>query len=1082
MNKSNIFIETLYEFKKVRRSVLFPIFFIITVVGFFVYLFIPKIDHVNSLNDVFYFSMDKTFWALPSSIAYKSAYYFDVIQLLFLICFITNDSLESKYNAKEVLLVRPQSNNSIVIGKFLAEILVFTLVNFVVFMIAILINVVFYPHSFQLSAYLFYWGTLNFPALIYFSGISYFIVYWIQHRSFSMLVLLLLFGGIVYWGAGSINGLLDPYARYIPNMFSDFVGHVNLVNYLLQRGVVLFVGIGFLTLAVILYPRIPNNIFSFQRSLFFACGILILVGGLAYAYNSRHNSIRDQREMYKRVYREYGKQSPARVIQNNLYLKELENGDIEGHCEMNIENRSAYTIPLIIYLNPDLIVNNLEVNGKMVSFHRDYQAIIVDKELCAGDKIKVSINYVGNIEKSICFLDTDSKEFNPTTINNIGIYYFGYSPAFCEKEYKLLTPECIWYPVCVPPYGEVGIRDINYSRFSLSVEHNPRLTAISQGNSIIEKKGITTFMFEHDMSGISLCVGNYMKKAITVDSTLLTLYYLPEHGNILTRYNFSTEKLKHSLLNIKNQFELQECIQTEEKKYNCFDPRKQYPYRWLTLLEVPCDFYCFPKTMQPTGEREQGGIVFLPEKMYSVPQYPFEIPKSVSMDKEVYMLRKGLSNEINMVIGGGSCSIRPMLRGRTIFISSAKYPILNNVFSNIARGGFKASTQPEDDYLAVEYLKHNSLNDALHDKFLSPRELENIIRKKSEELHMYLSIKVGEEQFRQFHLNFLANNLFKEVNLDDYFENFYQTFNLKLDSIIENWYNANKLAMFKIQDARIIEVTSENDDPYLLYSFKVFNVSDVSGIVATDDYQGWIIPAGEGREIRTRDRENNIYKMAFVGTPLAQNLPATIKMKHEEVESGQIDTTTGVIKLDSSMFPSIYSNDEIIVDNEDAGFRIVKQQNMITSLFRKKESRKAYSSFMPREDLWVAIIKEHFYGFPVRSALFKNAGSGKQKVEWNVASLQGGEYEVFFYYTTFSGEVNKSKEPELRYYTVFDGKEEHEVVIPIGNEKEGEWVSLGIFNFGKNARVTLSDRGKDFSNQSIVADAIKWVKVKNDSN
>lgn len=98
---------------------------------------------------------------------------------------------------------------------------------------------------------------------------------------------------------------------------------------------------------------------------------------------------------------------------------------------------------------------------------------------CLGEKIKtwgkveVTIVTKGNIENDICFLDTDSEKYHSSTINNIGIYRFGYTPAFCGKEYKLLTPECIWYPVCVPPYGETGIRDVNFSRYSLRVEHDP---------------------------------------------------------------------------------------------------------------------------------------------------------------------------------------------------------------------------------------------------------------------------------------------------------------------------------------------------------------------------------------------------------------------------------------------------------------------------------------------------------------------------------------------------------------------------------------------------------------------------------
>ncbi len=67
---------------------------------------------------------------------------------------------------------------------------------------------------------------------------------------------------------------------------------------------------------------------------------------------------------------------------------------------------------------------------------------------------------------------------------------------------------------------------------------------------------------------------------------------------------------------------------------------------------------------------------------------------------------------------------------------------------------------------------------------------------------------------------------------------------------------------------------------------------------------------------------------------------------------------------------------------------------------------------------------------------------------------------------------------ESGYYTVFEGEKEHNVIAVPGDDEVGTWVSLGIFDFTKNAKVTLSDRKSDEKNsQGLVADAVKWVKV-----
>ena len=66
---------------------------------------------------------------------------------------------------------------------------------------------------------------------------------------------------------------------------------------------------------------------------------------------------------------------------------------------------------------------------------------------------------------------------------------------------------------------------------------------------------------------------------------------------------------------------------------------------------------------------------------------------------------------------------------------------------------------------------------------------------------------------------------------------------------------------------------------------------------------------------------------------------------------------------------------------------------------------------------------------------------------------------------------------------MFDGKEEHEVVLSLDKD-DWRWMSLGVFDFHGVARVTLSDKDRErdssnekFGPQEIVADAMKWVKI-----
>lgn len=114
------------------------------------------------------------------------------------------------------------------------------------------------------------------------------------------------------------------------------------------------------------------------------------------------------------------------------------------------------------------------------------------------------------------------------------------------------------------PHDLSGYRNINFTRYSLEVEYAPHLTAISQGEIIKKGNGKTCFHFTHDMPGISLCIGEYTKKEIIIDSTRLALYCLPSHEYVLEKYENESEKIAKNLQYNKHILENKECIQTTE--------------------------------------------------------------------------------------------------------------------------------------------------------------------------------------------------------------------------------------------------------------------------------------------------------------------------------------------------------------------------------------------------------------------------------------------------------------------------------------------------------------------------------------
>ena len=1100
MSSNHIFIETLYGYKRAWRNVIFRMFVILGLVGIILYVFTPlsALTRVKSLQQLFEQStMEWVSQVLPSSIPFTCAYLFNILQLFFVTVLVVNDTRLFHLDAMEALNVHPQGNSESSIGNIVGKVFAFSLVNVLVFVFCGLLNLLFYPRVFNLGYYLFYWLTLNLPTLVFCLGLSTLVVRLTRNQSLSVILLAVILGILTLPGSIWQNGLFDPLAARIPNMFSDFTGHVNLRNYLLQRVFILFFGVGLAILAVILYPRIHNNERAAFRLTRVALLPLIFAGGFAVVYAHGFQSISSKRDVFREVYSKYASQKVLKIVGNQLCLKESGNGRISVTSQMTVENRDNEVLPLILYLNPGLVVSSITVDGEAVSFQRELQVLLADKNVSPGETKEVIVNYDGKIDNSFCFLDIPEEKYASPTVNTIDVYHFGYTPAFCEKEYKLFTPECGWYPVSVPPYDASSFRQAMFTRYMLEVEHDPNLVAICQGEANRETVGKTTFTFEHDIKGISLCVGNYKKREIVVGNdyvakmfqggpnkkmpefvkddhpTRVELFYLPEHEFMLDIYDTIPkeewpeiiEDAKHlvGFYGGNNNY----FVKRSMSKI-AFDPTLQYPYSWISIVEVPCNFHVFTRNTLQAGERTQEGMVFLPEKVYTEDVSSFSNDARVRLDAEFELFKRG------------SCDLRASCTGNTSFVYSDECPLINDVLllAFYPELTWEIGDGNDVEYFVVDYMKDHSLEEALGDTSLSPELLDKIIRKKCKELNTFLAILIGKKEFNDAYHDFLKQYLFEETTLEEFSKEIYTRFHVGFDSIVDNWYRNNKLPIFEI-DGHSITITQKGNW-YSIYDFKVFNWGKVPGAIRTSGRQaGWIIPPGEGRAVRVRVPEANLN----IYTSLSLNVPNYIKLPDEQRDTDvDTDTTTWFLPLDSTSF-SIVNDNEIVVDNNDPGFSIHETRKFsLASLFGQVETRFKYYKYAPAEH-WGFTIREMCYGHPVKGMYFKQGGKGNQKVQWE-ADLPEGTYEVFCNQPLESGRLlvpgYYSRE---FYYTVFDGKEEFEVILSMGKD-DWNWVSLGVFDFHGKGRVTLSDRDRkhDFADgnytpQEVIADAIKWVRV-----
>ena len=568
MNLHHVLFEALYEIKLTRRNLLFNMFVFFALLTTISFTFISFSESDKIEFGKFYLPWFAQ--ALPSSIPFMAAYYYNFVQVLMAFFMVSNDLRRLRLTTISALEARPQNNSDAIIGKFLGRVAIFSLVNVLIYSVMICYNLIYYPRVLNISYYFFYWITLNFPVLIYFLSLSILVSRFVNNQGISILILLFFCVGTTICGAGVMNNLFDPFARYIPNLFSDFVGHTQLKCFLLHQTIYLLMGICLLVLSILVYRRLPNNIHQVRNVLGFAMFPLILsIVLIAYYIGDFVHIERDKNE-YRQFYLEYEHVLKNRVLSNEIRLRDLGKKGVAVESKMKIVNKNEEQIPVLLYLNPGLTVNGIKNGSVNLSFERKGPVILVNKQLAAGDTCDLVVNYEGIVDNDVCHLDRSVVPgYQRLNENRCGIYSFGTQPAYCVNNYKLFTPEVLWYPTCVPPTCFSFFRNMDFTYFSLVVIHDEQNTAISQGEIINEQIGITIFKHEHAISGISLCVGKYDKRVVMMDSIPVEIYYEPSHGYLLDSFRIDVDVLEEHLLNFKSKLEkrnMSSYIDTETKR------------------------------------------------------------------------------------------------------------------------------------------------------------------------------------------------------------------------------------------------------------------------------------------------------------------------------------------------------------------------------------------------------------------------------------------------------------------------------------------------------------------------------------
>ena len=1108
----NIWNIARYEVKTLLRSWFFRIFSAITllILGFFSVIFFTRAVE----------QIPWQFRALPASIPYFNMMLLNLAQAVIAI-FLASDFLkrDRKSDTTEVIYMRSMSNADYIFGKSIGLLTVFLGLDILLLSVAALINVIFSDVPFQPIPYIAYLGLMSLPTLIFMFGLSFLIMSLVRNQAITIILLLGYFAVSLIVLNVKHAALFDNVAFFLPFAYSDFVGFGDWSLLLQQRLLYFCLGLGFIFVSVLLFKRLPQS--RAMQGLSRILAVLFLVSGiyLGYSYLKHIRSGEILRAKMIELNDTFADKPVVSVNDYSISLKH-QNDRIQVTTTMNVLNSNPEPLSELIFsLNPGLLVETLSIDANQRDYIRDIHLVRInlDTPLSSEESLNVTMQYSGRINDDACYPAVDEEERNK--LYSVALYKIGKHHSFISSDYVLLTSEATWYPIPGVTHGTplLNYRQTRFSNYYLEVETGDQLTAVSQGK-VTKKQDTFVFDYHQPLPQISLVIGPYLKRHITVDSVAYNLYTHHKHEYFIPYTEQVSDTLEPLIRELKNDYELKTKI--------------DYPYDYFTLIEVPTQFVAYAVPLVFHRDYVQPMQVFLPENGALINSADFhgnvtrmldrvEDRNQTMSEKEVQYQTLRRFFETELLGTGGMRRFGPPTQQEegvfTIFpnfyrfvntFSSADLPIFDKALESYLKirvessnSGFMRFRQAVTDEEKASLKLHDaSLKFLLQDP--EQNEIANdLLSLKSTYLFRLMESRIGQEELERFTSDILSDRRFKPTAADHFINAFEQKYNLSLRDELDVWYNQNTVPGYYITDVKNYKVIDQERQRYQVI-FTLYNTEPVEGVVVVDfliqgrggfgrlfgggsssDYQRAIHVPGETAKqiaILTDDQPRGL----TLNTLASLNLPSQTIRRFEDFEDNKkAKPIEGETILDFP--PNLSIPGEIIVDNEDEGFKVLTEENIspLKKLFQKDDQDKEEYvplTFWRAPEHWSKTINSMFYGDFVHSAHYIRGGDGSSRVAWEAQLETPGQYAVYSYHEDVPmrggpgrgrGRERESFIKDYHFYIYHDDGIED---VEWNSESAEGWNFLGTYYFSKGtAKVEMSNQSEG---RFIFADAIKWIK------
>ena len=1037
--------------------------------------------------------------------------------LTLIVVFFTNSigSRDGRIGIGDVVAARPLSVGSYVVGRYLGLMLPLTVV-----MAASLTVILVAENAFglrtasyrQLVPFFFGFGMLS---VAFTASLAAFFSTLLRIRLLASLAALAPILASTFWltqysDAFDLSGFTNS------SSYSDLIGYGPLAKVVTARLAYVCVTLFFLAATVYLYPRPEPERRSRPAVLTSAVLLCVSVGLVSYmVVGGRQAEAR--LDDWRGALTTATANRAAAVDRYDMDVRIIpRKGRIRATVTTSLRNRSeTATDTFVFMLNPGLRLDKVAMtDGAAVDVARNGPVVelTLDAPLPPDQTVELVWEYGGKVDPKSAWLTEKPppKNFQEGNAQAVATL-IGDLSGWTGRRYCFFLPESQWYPVPNSTYGYEypDKRPANFATARIRLEMPDNWTGVTQGVLAAEERdgNQTTLEFEVDtpVPQFSLCAGEYTKVSTEINGIECAFYYAPMHKENVDLFAGVGEEISRivgeSLDKIADELQL------------------EYPYRSLSLVEVPASCRTFSDSWEGRNLLVQPGVLFLTESSFFKAYFEQTFKRAeVSTKKQgtgatkeqirAELLRRYFNGD---AFGGDlELNLIPQYWEFQVDPTGPAHPALGSAFTGalaqrvlgrhqrdnlyaidrIARpvfsidtGGNQIEAQGWSPFgLPARRLDPDILTVPL--AAMSPglqRERFHILmNKKTDGLFQTLAMAMGKEDWPAFVPAVLEEYRFGPITFEDLQRVARAYSDADVSWVFDQFVSEPVMPGYMITHTEAYEIDTGQREQQFQLVVRIANIEEGNGYVILG-----IISEG-----KRASEENTIEREVFFGSHEEKEVRTVLSEKPQYVlvrpaSSRNIQPPFEIVYVPEERqdipgedsirtVPAEERELAVIVDDLERGFVTVKVDEESPMRLADRQELDGpvwypeYRGFRPPRR-WQNQRYKTAYGKYLNIRKIKAPGDGSQVAIWSAQLPKDGSYEVFFY-----------AEParQGRYaITVENGETSQEIDLELKNVKSG-WNSLGKYRFSKEsqARVKLSDAVRDGSRGSrVYADAVKWV-------